>query len=94
MQSLSDIPPEATPLQVFRLPVEVLRVDERVTRTGDPCYFLHVRDADGQRFPIVCWDWQWAKLSGRITVGREVTLDVKVPTGDYLSFTLAGTGAC
>jgi hypothetical protein len=89
VRCLSDIPPEATPQQVFRLPVEVMRVDEREARNGNLCYFLQVRDDEGLRFSIVCWSSQWIRLRGRITVGQRATLAVKVPAGDYSAFTLA-----
>ena len=92
VQSLSAIPAEATPRQVFRLPVDVVRVDERETKGGEPCYFLHVRDADGLRFSIVCWVSQWGRLQERVTVGRQATLDVKVPADGFDSFTLAEPG--
>jgi hypothetical protein len=58
-------------------------------RNGNPCYFLHVRDAEGLRFSIVCWDSQWAKLRGRVAIGQRATLDVRVPRGGFTSFTLA-----
>lgn len=90
VQSLDNIPPEATPADVYRLPVEVVRIDERETKTGDPCYFLHVKDSDGLRFSVVCWEAQWPKVRERVTVGQQATLDVKVPAGDHSSFTLAG----
>jgi hypothetical protein len=89
VRSLSEIPPEAASDDVFRLPVEVVRVDERETRNGDPCYFLNVRDAMGVKFAIVCWDWQWAALRGGIDEGKSATLDVRVPADGYRSFRLA-----
>jgi hypothetical protein len=92
VQSLRDIPPEATPRSVFRLPVEVLKVDERETSTGKPCYFLNVRDADGLHFSVVCWDWQWERLRGRAYPGVKAALDVRVPADGYNSFTLVVSG--
>lgn len=91
VQSLSDIPPEAAPEDVFRLPVDVVRVDERETRTGDPCYFLNVRDANGVRFSVVCWDWQWAVVRPGVVQGEPATLDVLVPGDGFRSFRLAVT---
>ena len=89
VRSLSDIPLEAAPSDVFRLAVAVVRVDERETRNGDPCYFLNVRDAMGVKFSIVCWDWQWAAVRDGIDEGRPATLDVRVPADGFRFFRLA-----
>ena len=89
VQSLRDIPQEAAPDDVFRLPVDVVRVDERETRNGDPCYFLNVRDAKGVRFAVVCWDWQWAAVRDGIAEGTPATLDVRVPVDGFRSFRLS-----
>ena len=90
VQSLRDIPPEATPRVVFRLPAEIVRVDEREARNGRPCYFFHLRDAEGLRFSVVCWDWQWERLRGRVHPGAKAVLDVRVPADGFDSFTLSG----
>jgi hypothetical protein len=92
VQRLRDIPMEATPQDVFRLPVEVVRADEREARNGKPCYFLLLRDAEGLQFSVVCWDWQWERLQGRAYPGAKAALDVKVPADGFNSFTLAGSG--
>lgn len=89
VQGLSDIPTDATPRQAFRLKVEVCKVTEQVTRNGDPCFFLDVRDADGLRFPIIVWDWQMARFQGAVAEGQTITLDVRVPKDGYQAFNLA-----
>ena len=68
--------------------MDVVRVDERETRNGDLCYFLHVRDADGLKFSVVCWHSQWEEVRESVAVGEKATLDVKVPAEGYQSFRL------
>ena len=89
VQRLRDIPAEAALPDVFRIPVEVIRVDRQETRNGDPCYFVNVRDSTDIKFSVVCWDWQWAAIRDGITEGRHATLDVRVPEGKFRSFRLA-----
>jgi DNA polymerase III alpha subunit len=89
VQGLCDIPPAATPLQVFRLQVEVCKVTERVTRNGDPCFFLDVRDTEGLRFPVIVWDWQMAKFRETFSEKETVVMDVRVPKEGFHAFTLA-----
>jgi len=89
VHALSEIPPDATPQRTFRLQVEVHRVAERQTSEGVPYYFLNVLDAEGLRFPVVCWDWQWAKFRGAAAEGKTVTLDLHIPKDGFQAFTLA-----
>jgi DNA polymerase III alpha subunit len=67
----------------------VLRITERCTSTGEPCYFLSLEDGDGERFSVVAWASQWAKLAGKVVEGNMATLDVRVPVDGFASFTLA-----
>lgn len=89
VSGINEIPDEATGDQAFRLTVDVLRITERCTSTGEPCYFLSVRDNDGVRFSVVAWESQWAKLEEQVIEGEKATLDVRVPVDGYASFTLA-----
>lgn len=89
VSGISDIPFEAKHENRFRLTVDVEKVVERTTKAGEPCYFLHCRDADGISFSVVCWEWQWARLQGRVEEGTNHTFDVKVPRNGFSAFTLA-----
>ena len=89
VSGISSIPFEATPAERFRLTVDVERVYERETKTGDPCFFLLCRDAEGLAFSVVVWESQWSRFQGRLKEGDKVTLDVRVPRGDFSAFTLA-----
>jgi len=68
--------------------VEVIRLCERTTQAGDPCYFLHCRDVQKLRFSVVIWDWQLEGL-GDVDEGKKVILDVRVPRKGFTAFTLA-----
>jgi DNA polymerase III alpha subunit len=89
VDGISGIPFEAKYEDRFRLTVDVERVFERTTKAGDPCYFLHCRDADGIIFSVICWESQWVRFQGRVKEGTNLTLDVRVPTGGFSAFTLA-----
>jgi hypothetical protein len=89
VQSLSEIPLDATSLQTFKLKVEVLRISERETKNGDLVYFLDVRDPDGLRFPVVVWDWQMTQWREKVAEGKSVVLDLRLPKDGYQAFTLA-----
>ena len=89
VSGIYEIPDKATGDQAFRISVDVLRVTEQCTRSGDPCYFLSLQDGDGERFSVVVWASQWAILEGKVVEGKMATLDVRVPVGDYPAFTLA-----
>jgi DNA polymerase III alpha subunit len=89
VSSIDEIPDEAAEDQAFRLAVEVLRITERSTSTGEPCYFLSLQDGDGERFSVVAWASQWAKLEGKVVEGGSATLELRVPVDGYASFTLA-----
>jgi DNA polymerase III alpha subunit len=88
VNGMSDIPLDATPEQCFSLSVTVERICERTTKNGDPCFFLHCRDADTLMFSVICWDWQWTKLHGQVEEGKMVTLKIKVPRDEFTAFTL------
>lgn len=89
VESIAAIPCEATQAERFRLTVGVERICERPTKTGDPCYFLNCRDAQGMTFSVVCWDWQWTQFGGRVAEGATLPLDVRVPKDGFSAFTLA-----
>ena len=89
VSGISGIPFEASPEDRFRLTVDVERVYERTTKAGEPCYFLHCRDAERIKFSVVCWDWQWARFQGRVEEGTKLALDVRVPKGGFSAFSLA-----
>jgi single-stranded DNA-binding protein len=67
----------------------VVRVYERTTKAGEPCYFLKCQDAQASTFSVVVWDWQWERLQEQITEGSRITVDVRVPREGYSAFTLA-----
>jgi hypothetical protein len=87
VRALSEISPHATPDELFRIEVEVLRIVERETQTAQPCYFLTVKDEEEAKFSIVVWESQMDQ--GVVAEGKIVTLDVRVPKQPYTSFTLA-----
>ena len=89
VNGISGIPFEATPAERFRLAVDVERVCERETKTGEPCYFLSCRDAEGLTFSVVVWESQWSRFQGRLKEGGKATLDVRVPKEGFSAFTLA-----
>jgi DNA polymerase III alpha subunit len=89
VNGISGIPFEATPAERFRLSVDVQRVCERETKTGEPCYFLSCRDAEGLTFSVVVWESQWSRFQGRLKEGSKATLDVRVPKEGFTAFTLA-----
>lgn len=88
VKCLADIPAEATHEDAFRLTVEVLRIVERTTQAGDPCYFLNCRDGQKIKFSVVAWEWQMEGL-GEVDEGKKAILDVRVPKKGFTAFTLA-----
>lgn len=86
---ISSIPFKATSQDRFRLTVDVEQFFVRTTKTGEPCYFLHCRDAEGYKFSIVCWEWQWARLQGRVEEGAKLEVVVCVPKNGFSAFTIA-----
>ena len=89
VRSLAEIPEDATPANVFRIEVEVLRIVERATKTDDVCYFLSCKDEDDVKFPIVVWEVQMDEIKKSVEEGKVVTLGVKIPKPGYSAFTLA-----
>lgn len=89
VRALSEISPHATPDEVFRIEVEVVRIVERETQTAQPCYFLACKDEDEARFSIVVWESQMAEIKGSVNEGSIVTLEVRVPKPPFSAFTLA-----
>lgn len=89
VKGLSGIPFKAKPEDRFRMTVDVEQFFERTTKAGEPCYFLHCRDAEGIKFSIVCWEWQWARFQGRVEKGAKMKVVVRVPKDGFSAFTLA-----
>lgn len=89
VDGIADIPMEATPRQTFRLVVEVTKVYERSTKTGDPCFFLSCRDSKGKSFSVVVWNTQMESLQDELEERAKMTLDVRVPKDGFTAFTLA-----
>ncbi len=54
VKGLSGIPLKAKTEDRFRMTVDVEQFFERTTKAGEPCYFLHCRDAKGIKFSIIC----------------------------------------
>jgi hypothetical protein len=88
VRALSEISPHATPDEVFRIEVEVLRIVERETKTAEPCYFLACKDEDEGRFSVVIWESQMGELKGILDESKIVTLDVRVPKQPFTSLTI------
>ena len=88
ISSISDIPIQATPHEVYRITVEVERIHERETKTGETCYFLNCRDQQGMSFSVVVWESQWSRFNGDFEEGSEQTIDVRSPKDGYSAYTL------
>lgn len=82
------IPTDATPEERFRLTVDIERIHERETKSGDPCYFLNCRDSERMAISIVVWESQWSRFQEQMKEGSKVTLDVRVPKEGYSAFGL------
>ena len=89
IKGINDIPYDATPIDRFRINVDVERVFERTTSAGDPCYFLSCKDTEGTFFSVVCWEWQYSRFQGRVLEGKNLEIDVKVPKEGYEAYTMA-----
>lgn len=88
VRSLSEISPHATPDEVFRIEVEVVRIVEQETRSGQPCYFLACKDEKEARFSVVVWEAQMDEIKTLVAEGKIVTLKVRVPKEGYSAFTI------
>ena len=88
IQSAGEIPIDAVPHVLYRLAVEVVRITERVTRAGSPCWFLSCRDAEGLTLDVVVWETQMARFQGRLVEGASMILTVRPPKEGYSAFTL------
>jgi len=89
VRALSEISPHATPDDVFRIEVEVVRIVERETKTAEPCYFVACKDEEEARFSVVVWESQMDEIKTVVAEGKMVTLEVRVPKPPFSAFTLA-----
>jgi hypothetical protein len=89
VESVKHVPEDASPDQGWALLLTVNKITARLTVNGQTYYWLSVKDKMAISFTIVVWDYQYETF-GPFEEGETREMTVKVPTGDYIAWTLFG----